>query len=59
MKSCLFHNKFHFSDEVSPQKKLRGGVIFTNAIPKNPSGKKLRKVLRERVRNMVSPKSKL
>uniref|UniRef100_A0A6P7H3I2 4-coumarate--CoA ligase 1 n=1 Tax=Diabrotica virgifera virgifera TaxID=50390 RepID=A0A6P7H3I2_DIAVI len=35
-------------DNVSPQKRLRGGVIFLNEIPRNPSGKILRRVLRER-----------
>jgi acyl-CoA synthetase (AMP-forming)/AMP-acid ligase II len=29
---------------VSPQKRLRGGVRFTDAIPKSPSGKLLRRV---------------
>lgn len=38
---------FHFSALVSPQKKLRGGVIFTEEIPKNPSGKILRRKLKE------------
>lgn len=32
---------------VANQKKLRGGVIIVDAIPKSPSGKILRKVLRE------------
>lgn len=40
---------------VSPQKRLKGGVVFVDEIPKNPSGKILRRVLRERIR----PKSKL
>jgi acyl-CoA synthetase (AMP-forming)/AMP-acid ligase II len=30
--------------QVAPSKKLRGGVIFTNAVPKSPSGKLLRRV---------------
>lgn len=29
---------------VAPQKRLRGGVVFTDAIPKSPSGKLLRRV---------------
>jgi 4-coumarate--CoA ligase len=29
---------------------LKGGVEFINAIPKNPSGKLLRRVLREKAR---------
>jgi 4-coumarate--CoA ligase len=32
---------------VSKTKRLTGGVRFTDAIPKNPSGKILRKFLRE------------
>jgi len=31
---------------VAPYKQLRGGVVFTDAIPKSPSGKILRKDLR-------------
>ncbi|CAH2001725.1 unnamed protein product [Acanthoscelides obtectus] len=41
-------------DNVSPQKRLRGGVVFVNEIPKNPTGKILRRVLRERAKNMKS-----
>ncbi|KAJ6633967.1 Luciferin 4-monooxygenase [Pseudolycoriella hygida] len=33
-------------DKVSPAKRLHGGVIFINEIPKNPSGKILRRELR-------------
>lgn len=33
--------------KVSPAKRLRGGVIFIDQIPKNPSGKILRRELRE------------
>ncbi|EPE08318.1 4-coumarate- ligase [Ophiostoma piceae UAMH 11346] len=33
--------------KVAPYKRLVGGVIFTDAIPKNPSGKILRKILRD------------
>ncbi|KAL1459655.1 hypothetical protein WDU94_011614, partial [Cyamophila willieti] len=36
---------------VSPQKRLRGGVVFVDAIPKNASGKILRRVLREGIKN--------
>lgn len=32
---------------TSPAKRLHGGVIFTDAIPKNPSGKILRRELRD------------
>ncbi|KXJ19143.1 probable 4-coumarate--CoA ligase 3 [Exaiptasia diaphana] len=35
------------SKKVAPHKKLRGGVEFVESIPKNPSGKILRRQLRE------------
>ncbi|XP_055903336.1 uncharacterized protein LOC129939373 [Eupeodes corollae] len=44
------------ADNASPAKKLRGGVRFIDEIPKNPSGKILRRVLRDM---LVKPKSKL
>ncbi|XP_059611754.1 uncharacterized protein LOC132258444 [Phlebotomus argentipes] len=44
------------SDRVSNPKRLRGGVHFVDEIPKNPSGKILRRVLRDRI---ASVKSKL
>ncbi|KAJ3113570.1 putative fatty-acid--CoA ligase FadD10 [Phlyctochytrium bullatum] len=34
--------------KVAPHKRLRGGVAFIDAIPKSPSGKILRRVLRDR-----------
>lgn len=36
--------------KVANHKKLRGGVVMVEAIPKSPSGKILRKVLREQVK---------
>ncbi|KAJ3076854.1 hypothetical protein HDU98_011715 [Podochytrium sp. JEL0797] len=38
-------------DRLSTPKWLRGGVVFVDAIPKSPSGKILRRVLRDAVRN--------
>lgn len=38
------------ASRVSGYKKLRGGVVFLAAIPKSPSGKILRKDLRELAR---------
>ncbi|XP_075224492.1 luciferin 4-monooxygenase-like isoform X2 [Lycorma delicatula] len=35
------------ASKVSPQKRLKGGVKFIDAIPKNPSGKILRRLLRD------------
>ncbi|KAH8271443.1 hypothetical protein KR018_010792 [Drosophila ironensis] len=44
------------NDHASPAKRLRGGVIFVDEIPKNPSGKILRRILRNMLKK---PKSKL
>jgi 4-coumarate--CoA ligase len=37
-------------EKVAPYKKLKGGVIFTDVIPKAASGKILRRVLRDQVK---------
>ena len=37
-----------FTDNVSPHMRLRGGVEFIDRIPKSPSGKILRRLLRDR-----------
>lgn len=37
------------ADNVSNHKKLRGGVILVESIPKSPSGKLLRRVIRQQV----------
>lgn len=42
------------ADNVSPPKRLRGGVHFINSIPRNPTGKILRRVLREQAKKMKS-----
>ncbi|KAK4191557.1 putative 4-coumarate--CoA ligase [Podospora australis] len=39
--------------KVARYKQLKGGVVFIDAIPKNPSGKILRKILRERAAKEV------
>ncbi|GBP24318.1 Luciferin 4-monooxygenase [Eumeta japonica] len=46
----------YVAKQVSPAKHLRGGVIFIKEIPKNPSGKILRRELRQMLKK---PKSKL
>ncbi|XP_053613402.1 uncharacterized protein LOC128676951 [Plodia interpunctella] len=46
----------YVASKVSPAKHLRGGVIFVDEIPKNPSGKILRRELRQMLK---TPKSKL
>ncbi|KZL83645.1 amp-binding enzyme [Colletotrichum incanum] len=40
-------------ERVSKHKRLKGGVAFTDVIPKNPSGKILRKILREKAKQEV------
>ena len=40
--------KNHMSNYLARYKSLDGGVVFVDSIPKNPAGKILRKVLRER-----------
>jgi 4-coumarate--CoA ligase len=36
-------------ERVNPYKRLRGGVVFIDAIPKSPSGKILRRLLKDMV----------
>ncbi|XP_013107362.2 uncharacterized protein LOC106087030 [Stomoxys calcitrans] len=38
----------YVADQVAHYKKLEGGVIFAKEVPKNPTGKILRKVLKEK-----------
>lgn len=40
-------NVLYLLGQVSAQKRLRGGVQFVNSIPKNPSGKILRRALKD------------
>ncbi|KAL5330555.1 hypothetical protein ACEPPN_000073 [Leptodophora sp. 'Broadleaf-Isolate-01'] len=44
------------AERVSKTKRLTGGVAFVDAVPKNPSGKILRKLLRERAKEEVGDK---
>ncbi|XP_065222090.1 uncharacterized protein LOC135846750 [Planococcus citri] len=48
--------KQYVSDKVSPHKWLRGGVRFVDEIPKNSSGKILRRKLRELAANEITCK---
>lgn len=41
------------AERVSRHKRLEGGVVIVNEIPKNPSGKILRKILREKAKEEV------
>lgn len=46
--------------KVSAIKRISGGVVFLDAIPKNPSGKILRKALRDRAKEETqAPAAKL
>ncbi|KAF9566127.1 phenylacetyl-CoA ligase [Agrocybe pediades] len=47
----------HVSDHKIQYKWLAGGVEFIDVIPKNPSGKILRRVLREHAKTMKKPKA--
>ncbi|CAG8720891.1 10827_t:CDS:1, partial [Funneliformis mosseae] len=38
-------------NQVAPHKKLRGGIIYTDQIPKSASGKILRRILREKAKS--------
>lgn len=59
-RSIVYYFLFLFLGLVSPQKWLRGGVIFVDEIPKNPSGKILRRELRDKLKDYKKkPKSKL
>lgn len=45
---------------VAPPKKLRGGLRFVETIPKSPSGKILRRVLKDEAKKEdAEPKAKL
>lgn len=48
------------TDHKVHYKKLAGGVEFVDIIPKNPSGKLLRRVLRDKAKELRAPaKAKL
>ena len=51
--------KNHMSNYLARYKSLDGGVVFVDSIPKNPAGKILRRVLRERANSeLQSDRSK-
>jgi 4-coumarate--CoA ligase len=41
-------------ERVAPYKRLDGGIIFTDVIPKSASGKILRRILRDQVKEQLS-----
>lgn len=45
--------------KVASHKRLRGGVKFVDEIPKSPSGKILRRLLRDQAAEESQPKAKL
>ncbi|KAF4619016.1 hypothetical protein G7Y89_g14834 [Cudoniella acicularis] len=47
------------SERVSRFKRLTGGVGFVDSVPKNPSGKILRKIMREKAKKEVGDKETL
>lgn len=49
----------HVQEHCTKYKWIVGGTVFVDEIPKNPSGKILRKELRERAAKEMAPKSKL
>ncbi|KAJ7070760.1 amp dependent CoA ligase [Mycena amicta] len=51
--------KKHVADHKVAYKHLTGGVVFVDAIPKNPSGKIMRRLLRDEARQKYSTKAKL
>ena len=40
----------YVADAKAPYKHLAGGIAFIDVIPKNPSGKLLRRLLKDKVR---------
>ena len=59
MTSMTFALVIPFTEHTAPYKKLRGGVRFVDTIPKSPSGKILRRVIKEQIRAEMKPKAKL
>lgn len=49
----------HVADHKSDYKKLRGGVEFIDEVPKSPSGKILRRLIRDREREKKKQGAKL
>ncbi|KAL5274045.1 hypothetical protein ACFFRR_000666 [Megaselia abdita] len=44
----------YVAGKVSPVKRLRGGIVFVDSIPKNENGKILRRILREKLNGIKS-----
>lgn len=46
--------KNYVAERLAKYKRLEGGVVFMDAIPKNPSGKILKRILRELAKKELS-----
>lgn len=46
----------HVADHKVHYKRLAGGIVFVESIPKNPSGKLLRRFLRDKAKDMMKEK---
>lgn len=44
---------------ISAHKRITGGIVFTDAIPKSPSGKILRRLLKDKDGEGAAPRAKL
>jgi len=49
--------KKHITDKKVAYKALAGGVVFIDVIPKNPSGKLLRRLLRDKAKELIRVKA--
>jgi acyl-CoA synthetase (AMP-forming)/AMP-acid ligase II len=48
--------KDYMGERLAKYKRLDGGVVFTDAIPRNASGKILKRILREQAKKEMGPK---
>lgn len=46
----------HMRERLASYKQLEGGVVFVDAIPKNASGKILKRILREQAKTEMASK---
>ena len=46
----------YMRERLASYKMLTGGIVFVDAIPKNPSGKILKRILREQAKKEMSAK---
>jgi len=53
LNSCILQIFIFVAERVSNPKRLRGGIKFVDSIPKTPSGKILRRVLRDRLKSKL------